>query len=338
MKDRTLNATGPLVDTFGRMHTDLRISVTDRCNIRCHYCVPAEGIRCRPHAEILTYEEIERFVLVAAGLGIRKIRLTGGEPLVRKSFCRLVEMLVGVPGIDEVAMTTNGILLDQYAEALKTAGLRRLNISLDTLDREKFRQITRHDELPRVLEGIAAAKRAGFEQTKLNALAIRGLSEDDVVPLARFARENCLELRFIEFMPVDGDRKWTGDRVLLGKEILELLSREIGSLEPVSSNGSAAAATQFRYVDGVGCVGVVRSVTEPFCDKCNRLRLTADGNVRNCLFSGQQWEIRPLLRSGATDRELAELIRAAVGAKSRARGTDDGQFARCDRPMHQIGG
>ncbi len=338
MNDNPFSATGPLVDTFGRVHTDLRISVTDRCNVRCHYCVPAEGIQYRPHAEMLTYEEIERFVRVVAGMGIRKIRLTGGEPLVRKGVCRLVEMLVAVPGIDQIAMTTNGILLDQYAEALKAAGLMRLNISLDTLDRDKFQQITRHDELPRVLEGIAAARRAGFEGTKLNALAIRGLSEDDVVPLARFARENRLELRFIEFMPVDGDRKWTGDRVLLGKEILELLSREIGPLEPVSSNGSTAAATQFRYVDGGGCVGVVRSVTEPFCGKCSRLRLTADGNVRNCLFSGQQWETRPLLRSGATDRELAELIRSAVGAKSQARGTDDGQFARCDRPMHQIGG
>jgi len=338
MKDNPLNATDPLVDAFGRVHTDLRISVTDRCNIRCRYCVLAEGIQYRSHAEMLTYEELERFVRVAAGLGIRKIRLTGGEPLVRKGICRLVKMLAAEPGIVDVAMTTNGILLDQYADALKAAGLMRLNISLDTLDREKFQQITRHDELDRVLDGIAAARRAGFEQTKLNALAIRNLSEDDVVPLARFARERRMELRFIEFMPVDGDRKWTSDRVLSGKEILELLSQGIGPLEPASSNGSPAAATRFHYVDGGGCVGVVRSVSEPFCGKCNRLRLTADGNVRNCLFSPQQWKIRPLLRSGATDQELADLIRAAVGAKSHARGTDNGQFARCDRPMHQIGG
>jgi len=332
------NTTGPLVDAFGRVHTDLRISVTDRCNVRCHYCVPAEGVQCRPHAEILTYEEIERFVRVVAGLGIRKIRLTGGEPLVRKDVVRLVEMIARVPGIDDLAMTTNGIFLNRYAEALKTAGLMRLNISLDTLSPEKFREITRCDELPRVLEGIAAAGRAGFDRIKLNALAIRDLSEDDVVPLARFAREHHLELRFIEFMPVDGDRKWSGDRVLSGGEILQMLSREIGPLEPASSNGSSAAARQFRYVDGGGCVGVVRSVSEPFCAKCNRLRLTSDGNIRNCLFSRQKWEVRPLLRSDASDGQLAELIRAAVGAKTLARGTDDGRFARSDRPMHQIGG
>lgn len=332
---QTLN---PLVDGFGRVHTDLRISVTDRCNVRCCYCMPAEGVQFRAHAEILSYEEIERFVQVAVRLGIHKLRLTGGEPLVRKGVVRLVEMLSAVPGVDELAMTTNGILLDQHAHALRAAGLKRLNISLDTLSPEKFRQITGGDDLPRVLEGVAAARRAGFDKIKLNALAIRGFTEDEIVPLALFAREHGLQLRFIEFMPLDGDRQWDGGRVLSGEEIIEMLTAAVGPLEPVLPDGSPAPATEYRFLEDGGRIGIIRSVTEPFCEHCNRLRLTSDGKVRNCLFSTQQWDVRAVLRGGGTDHDLARLIREAVGAKKKARGTDDGRFARSDRPMHQIGG
>ena len=333
-----MNTAGPLVDSYGRVHTDLRISVTDRCNIRCFYCMPAEGVQFRSHAEILSFEEIERFAEVATRLGIRKLRLTGGEPLVRKHVPRLVEKLAAVPGIDDLAMTTNGILLGEYAESLKAAGLGRLNISLDTLDPNIFRRIARSDGLPQVLEGIEAARRAGFQRIKLNALAIRDLTEDAIVPLARFAREHQLELRFIEFMPVDGDQQWNRDRVLSGKEILDVLSRSIGPLEAVLPSGPRAAATEYRFRDGGAPVGMICSVTEPFCDHCNRLRLTADGKIRNCLFSTQQWDVRALLRGGGTPQQLAHMVRAAVGAKKKAHGTDEGEFARYDRPMHQIGG
>ena len=329
---------GPLVDAFGRPHSDLRVSVTDRCNIRCVYCMPAEGVEFKPHSAILTFEEIERFVRVIAGLGVRKLRLTGGEPLVRRGVCRLVKMLSAVPGIAEVAMTTNGVLLAQYAGELSSAGLTRLNVSLDTLDRERFREISRRDDLAKVLEGIAAAQRAGFTHIKLNAVAIRGQSEDDVVPLARFARQNGFELRFIEFMPLDGENRWERCRVLAGEEILRLLAAGIGPLEPVVEADSRAPATEYRFSDGLGRVGVIASVSEPFCDRCGRLRLTAEGMLRNCLFSTEDWDVKTLLRSGANDEALASLIRRAVRSKKRQHGTDQGQFAETRQAMHEIGG
>ena len=259
-----MSIAGPLVDRFGRVHTDLRISVTDRCNLRCVYCMREEGVVFRSHGEILRFEEIQRFVQVAARLGIREVRLTGGEPLVRRGVCRLVEMLASVPGIDDLAMTTNGILLPKYAEALKAAGLSRLNISLDTLDPRKFRQIARRDELPRVLDGIAAAERAGFRKTKLNALAIRGYTEDEVVPLAQFARRHGMELRFIEFMPLDGDDLWEADRVLPGEEILKILTDALGPLERVTRDGSRAPAAEYRFLDGGPPIGLVNSVSHPW--------------------------------------------------------------------------
>ena len=329
---------GPLADCFGREHTDLRISVTDRCNVRCQYCMPTEGAEFRSHSEILTYEEIERFVRVAARLGIRNVRITGGEPLVRKDIPRLVEMLAGIPGIADLAMTTNGILLDRFAAPLKAAGLDRLNISVDTLDRDKFQRITRHDKLPQVLQGIAAALEAGFENTKLNALAIRDFTEDEVAPLALFACEHGLNLRFIEFMPVDGDRRWTSDRVLPGTEILEILNREIGPLISERRDGSGSPATEYRFRDGNGSIGVIHGVTKPFCEDCDRLRLTADGRVRNCLFCDEHWDARALLRSGGSQRQLAQLIQLAVSAKRKAHGSRGGVLTPPDRTMHQIGG
>jgi cyclic pyranopterin phosphate synthase len=328
----------PLIDAYGRTHTDLRIAVTDRCNVRCAYCMSSEDAKPLPHDAILSYEEIARFVAVAAPLGIRKLRLTGGEPLVRKDVARLVAMLVAVPGIQEVAMTTNGILLAEHAPALKAAGLHRLNISLDAISPERFRQATRRDELPRVLEGIAAARRAGFDRIKLNTVAIRGLTEEEIVPLARFARQHDLELRFIEFMPLDGDRQWTPDRVLSGEDILARLAAEFGPLEPVASEAPQAPARQYRYADGGGRIGLVPAVSHPFCHDCNRLRLTADGKLRNCLFAAEPWDVRALLRGGGSDRQIVALIREAVAAKRMARGRDDGQFASPGRPMYQIGG
>lgn len=328
----------PLVDQFGRAHTDLRVSVTDRCNIRCHYCMPATGIVFRPHPEILTFEEIERFVRIAAGLGVNEVRLTGGEPLVRRGIVRLVAMLAAVPGIADLAMTTNGILLPQFGAELKDAGLRRLNISLDTLDRDRFQEISRRDELPRVLEGIAAALEIGFDRIKLNAVAVRGQSERDIVPLARFARKHGLELRFIEFMPLDGDDRWSRQNVLPGEVILQLLTADIGPLEPLSDPSDPAPASTYRYLDGGGTVGVIPTVSQPFCDRCSRLRLTADGKIRNCLFGRDEFDARGLIRSGGSDEQLVELIRNAVGAKRRQHGSDDGDFSESSRIMHQIGG
>ncbi len=242
--------TSPLVDGFGRVHTDLRISVTDRCNIRCFYCMPAENVRFKPRSEILSFEEIDRFVRVVAQLGVHKVRLTGGEPLVRQNLAGLVAKLVSVPGIDDIALTTNGILLAEQAQPLHDAGLPRLNISLDTLDPETFRKISRRDGFERVLEGIFAAQRAGFEKIKLNAVAIRGITEPEIVPLAQFAREHGFELRFIEFMPLDADGGWDNEQVLAGDEIRDMIQRGIGPLEPVEGSDPSQPATDYRFVDG----------------------------------------------------------------------------------------
>lgn len=329
---------GLLVDSLGRVHADLRVSVTDRCNIRCRYCMPAEGVVFKPHEAILAFEEIERVVRVAASLGVRKVRLTGGEPLVRQGIGNLVRMLSAIPGIEDLAMTTNGVLLADFADELKQAGLRRLNISLDTVRREKFIEIARRDALPRVLQGIAAARRAGFQQIKLNAVALRGQSEDDVVPLARFARDHGLELRFIEFMPLDGSHRWQREDVLPSSEILRLLAEGIGPLEPIRGSEVRGLATEYRFADGIGRVGVIASVSEPFCRHCGRIRLTAEGMLRNCLFSTQEWDLRALLRGGGSDEELVAMFHAAIGAKRPARGTEGGHFGRPSRAMYQIGG
>lgn len=340
-----------LVDRLGRRHTDLRVSVTDRCNLRCAYCMPAAGVAFRSHEEILTYEDIARFVRVAAELGVCRVRLTGGEPLVRRGVVDLVRMIAGVPGIGEVAMTTNAVLLAPVAQHLYEAGLRRINVSLDTVDREQYRRLTRRDDLPNALAGIEAARRAGFRGTKLNALAIRGFSEAQVVPLARFARRNGLELRFIEYMPtaancghsrleaeqVDGGG-WSAAQVLPGDEIVRILAAEFGLLEPVDAERPGAPATVYRYADGGGRVGVIRSVTVPFCGACTRLRLTADGRLRNCLFDETVWDVRAALRSGDADVEVRGILRQSVGSKHPLRGSSHGNLVATDRPMYQIGG
>ena len=328
----------PLVDSFGRVHSDLRISVTDRCNIRCFYCMPAENVKFKPRAELLSFEEMERFARVAARLGVNKLRLTGGEPLVRHHLHKLVAMLAAIPGIRDIALTTNGILLAEQARDLKAAGLKRLNVSLDALNADKFKQITRREGLDRVLEGIFAAQEAGFKKIKLNAVSIRNLTEDEILPLGRFARRHGLELRFIEFMPLDADGGWDNDQVLGGEEIRRILEEGIGPLEPLERDDPAQPATDYRFVDGKGTVGFINPVTQPFCGNCNRLRLTAEGQVRNCLFSIEEWDARAILRGGGSDEELADLIRASVGAKRAGHGINSDEFLRPERAMYQIGG
>lgn len=328
----------PLVDTFGRFHSDLRISVTDRCNIRCFYCMPNENVVFKPREELLTFEEIVRFVRVAAGLGVNKLRITGGEPLVRRDIDRLIAQLARVPGIEDLALTTNGILLAEQAQALRDAGLKRLNISLDALDADTFRQIARRDGYEQVLAGITAAQRVGFDKIKLNAVAIRGITEEQIVPLGRFARERGLELRFIEFMPLDAEGNWQNDQVLSGEEILHRLSEAFGRLEPIEPAHPGQPATDYRFVDGGGTVGFINPVTQPFCRECNRLRLTAEGQIRNCLFSLEEWDARALLRGSGTDEALGELIRHAVGAKKAGHGINTDEFVKPARAMFQIGG
>lgn len=297
-----------------------------------------EHVEFKPREEILTYEEIERFVRVVARMGVNKIRLTGGEPLVRSDLARLVARLATLPGIDDLALTTNGILLDEQADALKAAGLRRVNISLDALSEATFRRIARRDGLDRVLAGIAAAQRVGFEKIRLNAVAIRGLTEAEVVPLARFARERNLELRFIEYMPLDADGAWQTEQVLTGEEIRQLIAAEVGQLVPADRPDPSQPATDYNYTDGGGLVGFINPVSQPFCGDCNRLRLTADGKVRNCLFSLVEWDAREVMRSGGSDEQLESVIRDCVAAKKPGHGIDDDGFVRPERAMYQIGG
>lgn len=325
-----------LVDAFGRRHTDLRISVTDRCNLRCTYCMPAEAV-FRPREELLAYEEIARVAAVAAGLGVHTIRLTGGEPLLRRDLAALVALLVAVPGIDEVALTTNGLLLAEQAEALAAAGLRRLNVSLDSLREDVFERIARRRGLDRVLAGLAAARRAGFAEIRINAVSIRGLTEDEIVPLARFCRREGFHLRFIEFMPLDADEAWDRSQVLSGADVRAILEQEIGPLVAETAGDPGQPAVDYRWADG-GRVGFINPVTRPFCDRCDRLRLTADGQFRNCLFSTTEWDVKRLLRGGGTDAEIAALLRECVAAKKAAHGIDTPAFARPARAMYQIGG
>ncbi len=332
-------ATGPaLVDTFGRLHNNLRISVTDRCNIRCFYCMPEHDVEFVPRGEILSFEEIERFARAAAKLGVRKLRITGGEPLVRKDLPVLVGMLAAIDGIEDLSLTTNGVLLAGQAADLYRAGLRRINIHLDTLDRDRFLRITRRDELDRVLEGIETCLSLGFAPIKLNAVAVKNLVEPDIVPLARFGRERGIEIRYIEFMPLDAQGLWLRDKVLFADEIVGLLEREIGGLEPVEDQDPRAPATEYRFADGIGRVGFIASVSKPFCLNCNRLRLTADGKLRYCLFAIEETDVKSLLRGGASEEVLREAIRSTVQAKWVGHEINSARFVAPPRPMYAIGG
>jgi cyclic pyranopterin phosphate synthase len=334
----TITNQSPLLDRLGRVHHSVRISVTDRCNIRCFYCMPDENIRFKPRHEILSFEEITRIVSVVSQLGVRRLRLTGGEPLVRADLPQLVEQLAQLPHVEDLALTTNGILLAEQAEALRQAGLRRLNVSLDTLSESTFQKISRRPGLDRVLAGIAAAQAAGFEGIRLNAIAIRSLTEEEIVPLARFARDQRLELRFIEYMPLDADEHWQAADVLDGAAIRRIVEAEFGPLTPVAPPHASQPATDFEFADGVGRIGLINPVSQPFCGACDRLRLTAEGQVRNCLFSTKEWDARRLLRDGGSDDEIADLVRDCVWAKAPAHGIGSEEFVRPERAMYQIGG
>ena len=327
----------PLIDTFGRIHDNLRISVTDRCNIRCFYCMPETGAEFAKASDLLSFDEIERFVSVAVPLGIRKIRLTGGEPLLRPKLPDLVTKMSAISQVRDLALTTNGVLLAEAAKPLYEAGLRRLNIHLDTLDRERFRQITRRDDLGRVMAGLEAAKKTGYDVIKINAVAIKGLTEADVVPLVRFGRANGIEVRFIEFMPLDAQSIWSLDRVLTADDMIAMLQREFGPLEAVPDADPRAPATEYRFADGYR-MGFIASVSRPFCMNCNRLRLTADGKMRYCLFANEETDVRRLLKSGESANELEAAIRSTVWQKWIGHEINRKSFVAPQRPMYSIGG
>lgn len=326
---------GALTDSFGRVHRDLRISVTDRCNFRCTYCMPEEGMRWLPRTEVLTYEEIERLASIfVERFGFDSIRLTGGEPTVRSHLPVLIDKLAQLPV--DLALTTNGATLATMADDLVAAGLQRVNVSLDSLRRDRFHAITKRDELYRVLEGIAAAQHAGLQPVKVNCVVMRGVNDDEIVDFARFGRDNDVAVRFIEFMPLDAQSAWRDEQVVSQAEILEML-HAVFPLEPAPTRGNEPAE-RFRYLDGLGEIGVIPSVTNAFCDSCDRVRLTAEGELRNCLFALHETDLRGPLRAGANDDDLAELIRANVAAKWAGHRINQPVFVRPTRSMSQIGG
>jgi cyclic pyranopterin phosphate synthase len=324
-------------DGHGRRISDLRVSVTDRCNFRCQYCMPAEGLPWLEREEVLSFEEIARLVSLLVGMGIEDVRLTGGEPLVRRDFPRLVSMLAAIEGIQELALTTNGYLLERDADALAAAGIDRVNISVDSLQRDRFFALTRRDALPQVLRGLEAmAAHSKVQPVKVNAVAMRDFTEEEVGRFCELARSTSFQVRFIEFMPLDGDRAWRPEAVLTGAE----LRRAIEAIQPLEElpREPSATARVFRFADGTGEIGFVNPVSEPFCADCNRLRLTADGKLRTCLFSLWETDLRDPLRAGAANEELAELIRAAVWRKELKHHVNEPGFQAPARTMSAIGG
>lgn len=330
-----------LVDSFGRVVRDLRISVTDRCNFRCTYCMPEEGLKWLDRSEVLTYEEIERVARICVEqFGVDSLRLTGGEPTVRAHLPQLIAKLAALRLPDgtkpDIALTTNGATLRNVASELRDAGLDRINVSLDSLKPERFFAMTRRDELHNVLAGIAEAQVAGFSPMKVNAVVERGTNDDEILDLVRYGRDNNVEVRFIEFMPLDATNEWERNKVVSQDEIVATIAAEF-PLEIMPSRG-AAPADRWRFVDGKGTVGVIPSVTHPFCGDCDRVRLTSDGQFRTCLFATDESDIRALLRNGGTDAEIAELIQIAVGAKWAGHQINQVNFIRPNRSMSQIGG
>jgi GTP 3',8-cyclase len=330
-----------LVDSFGRVVRDLRISVTDRCNFRCTYCMPAEGMTWLDRSEVLTYEEIERVARICVEtFGVDSLRLTGGEPTVRAHLPQLIAKLAALRLPDgtkpDIALTTNGATLRNIALELRNAGLDRINVSLDSLKPERFFAMTRRDELHNVLAGIAEAQIAGFSPMKVNAVVERGANDDEILDLVRYGRDNDVEVRFIEFMPLDATNEWERNKVVSQDEIVATIAAEF-PLELMPARG-AAPADRWRFLDGKGTVGVIPSVTHPFCGDCDRVRLTSDGQFRTCLFATDESDIRSLLRNGGTDKEIAELIQVAVGAKWAGHQINQVNFIRPNRSMSQIGG
>jgi cyclic pyranopterin phosphate synthase len=327
----------PLFDGHGRRIGDLRVSVTDRCNFRCQYCMPAEGLPWLERSEILTFEEIERLVRLFVALGVEDVRLTGGEPTVRRDFPRLVSMLSRIEGLNDLSMTTNGYLLERDAAALVDAGIQRVNVSIDSLQRDRFFQITRRDSLPQVLRGLEAlASHPEVHPIKVNAVAMRGFTEEEAIPFAEFARSTAFQVRFIEFMPLDGDHNWTPDAVLTGDELRQII-HAVYPLEELPREPSATARV-YRFADGHGEIGFINPVSEPFCADCNRVRLTAEGKLRTCLFSMHETDLRDPLRAGATDGELETLIRDAVWRKELKHHVGEPGFRQPPRTMSAIGG
>ena len=326
-----------LIDTQGRVVRDLRISVTDRCNLRCVYCMPAEGMPWLSKELILSYEEIARVSRIALGLGVTGIRLTGGEPTVRADLPVLVKMLSDLrPGLD-LSLTTNGLKLAAMAEELRDAGLTRVNVSLDTLDRERFHRIARRDRLADVLAGLEAARAMGFSPIKVNAVLMRGFNEDEAVPLADWGRDQGYEVRFIEWMPLDFQHGWTREQLVPAAEILRAIDARF-PLEPARVTDPSAPATLYRYRDGKGTVGVIASVTRPFCGHCDRIRLTADGQIRTCLFAHEELDLRAALRGGASDETIGDLLRATVWRKKPGHLINSPYFRQPERGMSAIGG
>jgi cyclic pyranopterin phosphate synthase len=327
----------PLVDGHGRRIGDLRVSVTDRCNFRCQYCMPAEGLPWLERSEILAFEEIARVVRVFAAMGVEDVRLTGGEPLVRRDFPQLVSMLSGVEGIRDLSLTTNGYLLERDAAALVEAGIQRVNVSIDSLQRDRFFEMTRRDALPQVLRGLdALARHPEVHPIKVNAVAMRGFTEDEALRFAEFARSTAFQVRFIEFMPLDADHAWSPDQVLTGDELRSMI-HAVHPLEELPREPSATARV-FRFADGRGEIGFVNPVSEPFCADCNRVRLTAEGKLRTCLFSLHETDLRAPLRDGASDAELERLIREAVWRKELKHHVGEPGFRQPARTMSAIGG
>jgi GTP 3',8-cyclase len=327
----------PLRDGHGRLIGDLRVSVTDRCNFRCQYCMPAEGLPWLERTEILRFEEVERLVALFGDMGVHDVRLTGGEPLVRKEFPRLAAMLARLDTVHDLSVTTNGFLLERDAEALVGAGINRFNVSVDSLQRDRFFELTRRDALPQVLRGLE--RLASFPEAhpiKINAVAMRGFTEDEVIPFAEFARRTPYEVRFIEFMPLDADHAWTEDQVLTGAEIRDAIDAafplEADPREP------HATARVYHFADGHGKVGFINPVSEPFCGDCNRIRLTADGRLRTCLFSLNETDLRGPMRDGVNDRELEQIIRDAVWRKELKHHVGEPGFIQPARSMSAIGG
>ena len=326
-----------LVDSWGRAIRSVRVSVTDKCNFRCTYCMPAEGLEWLPKADVLTFEEIARVVRVLAAMGVDEVRLTGGEPLVRRDLPALVAMLGSTRGLRDLSLTTNGVLLDRLAEPLVRAGLMRLNVSLDSLSHVRFAEITRRDALDKVLRGLEEAERyPELRPIKVNCVAIRGFTEDEVPALAELARRRPYVVRFIEFMPLDADERWDADQVLSGAEIRAIVEERWPLVEIPAK--ASSTARRFRFADGAGELGFVNPVSEPFCSTCDRIRLTADGHLRTCLFSRREWDLKGPMRDGASDSELEALLRDAVAHKELKHRINDVGFVRASRSMSQIGG
>lgn len=346
-----------LVDSHGRVLRDLRVSITDRCNFRCLYCLPETEAAQNfyrghwanlpdsapivqqwvPKSNILSFEEIERLIRIAVSLGIQKIRLTGGEPLLRHEVEKLVAGVARIPGIEDLAMTTNGFLFAQKARALRDAGLQRVSFSLDSLDRANFKKMTGRDGLDEVLQGIRLARELGFHPVKVNAVVIRGINDHEIIPLVKFARDQNISMRFIEFMPLDSARAWQREMVITGRQILDEIKSHF-DLRLVDSNNPSSTSKRWTFPDGVGEVGIIAPVSEPFCGHCNRIRLTADGKIRTCLFSVTEHDLRARLRNGSSDEELVEALKAIVWQKEARHRIGEPDFVPASRSMSCIGG